>query len=164
MNELERLYKQIQPKIYAFFYVKTLNRAVAEDLTHDVFYEACKSLPTFKGNSTLQTWLYSIAKNVLSKYYRSNKYKENLTLNLQKEAAHYVESTENIFLKNEEARCLLKNIQLLDDLPKEIVTLRMYGELSFKEIAQIIGKSENYARVTFHRMKLKLQNEMEAKG
>lgn len=163
MNDLETLYREIQPKIYAFFYLKTSNQAVAEDLTHDVFYEACKGIHTFAGKSTLQTWLYSIAKNILKKYYRSNKYKENLYLKLQKESTDQERSTEDIFLQDEEARHLIQKIQSLDDLPKEIVILRMYGELSFKEIAQLIGKSENYARVTFHRIKLKLQTEMEAK-
>lgn len=163
MNDLEIIYREIQPKIYAFFYVKTSNQAVAEDLTHDVFYEACKGIHSFAGNAALQTWLFAIAKNLLKKYYRSNKYKQDLTIKLKREVSSATESTEHIFLQDEEARDLLVNIQSLDDLQKEIVTLRIYGELSFKEIGELIGKSENYTRVTFHRIKLKLQKEMEAR-
>ena len=163
MNDLEVIYREIQPKIYAFFYVKTSNQAVAEDLTHDVFYEACKGIHSFSGKATLQTWLFSIAKNLLKKYYRSNKYKQNLTTKLEREVNGVDKSTEDVFLQDEEARDLTKRIQLLDDLPKEIMTLRIYGDLSFKEIGQLIGKSENYTRVTFHRIKLKLQKEMEGK-
>lgn len=163
MKDLEMIYREIQPKMYAFFYVKTSNKSVAEDLTHDVFYEACKGIHSFSGNSTLQTWLYSIAKNLLRKYYRSNKYKQNLDSKLKKETTSVIQSTEDIFLQDEETRDLIQKIQSLDDLQKELVILRIYGELSFKEIGQIIGKSENYARVTFHRIKLRIQSEMEDK-
>lgn len=163
MKDLEIMYRQIQPKIYAFFYVKTSNQAVAEDLTHDVFYEACKGIHSFSSKSSLQTWLYSIAKNLLKKHYRSKKYSKRLDLKLQKEMIDRTKSTEDVYLEGEEGQHLIQKIQSLDDLQKEIATLRIYLELSFKEIAQITGKSENYARVTFHRIKLKLQTEMEAK-
>lgn len=52
-------------------------------------------------------------------------------------------------------------IHQLEDLPKEIVTLRIYGELSFKEIATLVNKSENYTRIIFHRAKLKIQKELD---
>ena len=61
---------------------------------------------------------------------------------------------EDIIILNEETRNLIELIQALDDLPKEIITLRIYGDLSFKEIGQLVEKSENYVRVTFHRTKL----------
>ena len=159
MNEIENLYKEIQPKIYAFFYIKTSNQAAAEDLTHDVFYEACKGYKSFNRDSTLQTWLFSIANNLLKKYYRSNKYKRNLDSMLLNDMGNGSKSLEELFVINEETRTLIKQIQSLDELSKEIVILRIYGELSFREIGQLIAKSENYVRVTFHRTKLKLQRE-----
>jgi len=163
MKELERLYKEIHPKVYAFFYVKTSSREVAEDLTQDVFYEAMKGLSSFKGKSTLQTWIFSIARNLLFKYYRSNKYQRHLKQQLKKEEGKETNSPEHVTLIQEEARELIKKIKALNDLQREIVILRIYAELSFKEIGELIQKSENYARVTFHRVKLKLQKEMEGK-
>ena len=160
MDEIEKLYAEIQPKIYAFFYIKTSDRAAAEDLTHDVFYEAIKSVHSFSGESTIQTWLFSIAKNLLKKHYRSNKYKRNLEEHLIKANGHQPISPEEIFISKEENLTLAKRISQLDALPKEIVTLRIYGELSFKEIGELLEKSENYVRVTFHRTKLRLQKEM----
>ena len=53
MNELEKLYEEIQPKVYSFFYIKTLDSAIAEDLTHDVFYEAMKGFHSFSGSRHL---------------------------------------------------------------------------------------------------------------
>lgn len=163
MNKIEVMYREIQPRIYAFFYVKTSNRAVAEDLTQDVFYEACKGINSFAENSTLQTWLFAIARNLLKKYYRSKKYKRSLDSLLTSEVGENTKSPEDIFIINEATQRLIKQIQSLDDLPKEIVALRIYGELSFKEIGQLVEKSENYVRVTFHRTKLKLQRETEEK-
>lgn len=160
MNELEALYKQIQPKIYAFFFVKTSSSTVAEDLTHDVFYEACKGIESFQGKSTMNTWLFSIAKNTLRNYYRSKKYQRKLTTML-KDEVNTNRTPEEVIIINEETHNLIRQIQALDDLQKEIVILRIYGELSFREIGELIHKSENYARVTFHRIKLKLQREAE---
>lgn len=160
MSELEALYKEIQPKIYAFFYVKTYDSAAAEDLTHDVFYEALKGFHSFSGKSSIQTWLFSIAQNLLKKFYRSKKYKNNLENMLAENDSYKSSSPEDIYIKKEDGWDLMKRINQLDDLSKEIVTLRIYGELSFKEIGDLLDKSENYTRVTFHRAKLKLQNEM----
>ncbi|PIC65286.1 RNA polymerase subunit sigma-24 [Sporosarcina sp. P13] len=162
MKELEKIYKDIQPKIYAFFLVNTNIQAVAEDLTHDVFYEACKSIRSFQKNSTLQTWLFSIANNLLKKYYRSTKYEKQLQLIVANEKEIPEKSLEEKMIINEETKSLIKQIQALDDLPKKIVVLRIFGELSYKEIGELVGKTENYVRVTFHRTKLKLQKETEA--
>ncbi|WP_261179434.1 sigma factor-like helix-turn-helix DNA-binding protein [Anaerobacillus sp. CMMVII] len=71
-----------------------------------------------------------------------------------------IESTEDSFLKKEEKLQLILLIQELDEITKEIVTLRVYGELSFKEIGELVEKTENYARITFHRAKLKMQKEL----
>lgn len=162
MNELEKLYKEIQPKIYSFFYVKTLDSAAAEDLTHDVFYEALKSFSSFSGKSSLQTWLFSIAQNLLKKYYRSKKYKNSLEHKLMdnEKDVRRPDTPEEIYLAKETKRGVIRQIDQLDELQKEIVILRIYGELSFKEIAELVNKSENFARVAFHRAKLKLQKEM----
>lgn len=72
-----------------------------------------------------------------------------------------IQSVEELAEINEETKKLLHHIAQLDEQAREIVLLRIYGELSFMEIAALIGKSENYARVTFHRLKLKIQKAME---
>ncbi|MCR2821192.1 RNA polymerase sigma factor [Lederbergia panacisoli] len=160
MNELERLYTEIQPKIYAFFYIKTSDKSAAEDLTHDVFYEAIKGIHSFSGKSTLQTWIFSIAKNVLRKHFRSKKYTTGLHDKLTHDVPELPSTPEDVYITKEGHFNLLQKINSLDEIQQEIVTLRLYGELSFKEIGELINKSENYVRVTFHRAKLRLQKEM----
>ncbi|MBU9712547.1 RNA polymerase sigma factor [Evansella tamaricis] len=160
--KLEELYKEIQPSIYAFFYVKTMNKEIAEDMTQEVFYQAIKNYNTYSGKSTLKTWTFSIAKNILLKHFRTNKYKGDLATKLQNEMLlQTTESLETQIIQKEKRLHLIHLINKLDEVTKEIVTLRIYGELSFHEIGQLIGKSENYSRITFHRAKLKLQKELE---
>ena len=161
MKKLEEEYEEIQPKIYAFFYAKTGNRTTAQDLCHDTFYEACKSIASFNGHSTLSTWMFSIANNLLKKYYRKNKYQQSLMQKLALMPAAEIHSLEELTEINEDTKILLHHISMLEDAAREIVLLRIYGELSFTEIGALIAKSENYARVTFHRLKLKIQKAME---
>lgn len=161
MNKLEEQYEQIHPKLYAFFLSKTGNRMTAQDLCHDTFYEACKSIGSFNGHSTLSTWIFSIAGNLLKKYYRKNKYQQSLMQKLAAIPENEMQSLEELAEIHEDTRILLHHISKLDDASREIVLLRIYGELSFAEIGDLIGKSENYARVTFHRLKLKVQKLME---
>lgn len=160
MNKLEEEYEAIQPKICAFFYSKTGNLMTAQDLCHDTFYEACKNIHSFNGNSSLSTWIFSIATNLLKKYYRKNNYEQSLMQKLAHLPEDELHSLEELVEINEDAKKLLHQISKLDALSREIVLLRIYGELNFAEIAILIGKSENYARVTFHRLKLKIQKLM----
>ncbi|WML39607.1 RNA polymerase sigma factor [Neobacillus sp. OS1-2] len=161
MKKLEEEYEEIQPKIYAFFYAKTGNSATAQDLCHDTFYEACKNIASFNGHSTLSTWMFSIATNLLKKHYRKNKYQLSLMQKLSLVPETEIHSLEELAEIKEDTRKLLYHISKLEDSEREIVLLRIYGELSFAEIGALIGKSENYARVTFHRLKLRIQKTME---
>jgi len=154
------MYEEIQPKIYAFFYIKTSNKELSEDLTQEVFYESLKSFNSFKNNSSIKTWMFSIANNLLKKHYRKKHYDGLLETKLFFDTSSY-ESTEDEFIKKDEKSTLMESINNLDDNVKEIVLLRIYGELSFSDIGNIINKSENYARVNFHRAKLKIQKELE---
>ena len=160
MNSLEQAYIELQPKLYTFFIMKTSNITVAEDLTQDVFYEASKTIHQFKGNSTISTWLFSIARHLLAKYYRSKKYERALNEQLGNSTEQVI-STETAYEIKEDLLFLQQYIAKLDEIAKEIVLLRLYGELSFADIGELIGKSDNYARVTYFRAKQKIMKEME---
>ncbi|PRY76194.1 RNA polymerase sigma factor [Alkalibacterium olivapovliticus] len=161
MTKLDEEFEEIYPKIYAFFYAKTGNQATAQDLSQDTFYEAFKNIASFNNQSTLSTWLFSIAINLLKKYYRKNKYEQSLMQKLSVIPEADVPSLEGVTEIKEDTKLLLHHISKLDEASRENVLLRIYGELSFAEIGSLIGKSENYARVTFHRLKLKIQKLME---
>ena len=97
---------------------------------------------------------------MLAKYYRSKKYERALNEQLGNSTVRVI-STEASYEIKEELRMLQQHIAQLDETAKEIVLLRLYGELSFADIGELIGKSENYARVTYFRAKQKVTKEME---
>lgn len=161
MDRLEQIYCELQPKLYTFFYIKTSSLATAEDLTQDVFYEASKNIHRYRRDATLSTWLFSIANNLLKKYYRSKKYERALIEQLETKPIYLPFTTEQLVELKENTERLLVQIEALDPAAKDVVLLRIHGELSFKEIGELIGKSENYVRVLFHRTKIKLQRKEE---
>ncbi|MHA6250443.1 RNA polymerase sigma factor [Oceanobacillus sp. CAU 1775] len=158
--KLEDLYKEVYPRIYAYLYLRVGNQPMAEDLVQEVFYHAIKNFHTFSSNSTIETWLFGIAKNRLRNFYRSKKYQEQL-MKMAAEQKQTSESPEDQLMEKEKRKSLLETIHQLEELPKEIVTLRVYGELSLKEIAVLVNKSENHTRIIFHRAKLKIQKELD---
>lgn len=161
MDSLEEIYVEMQPKLFAYFYVKTSDLAASEDLTQDVFYEASKCIHTYRGEASLSTWIYSIAKNRLKKYYRSKKYEQSLMNKIGEIPAENNLSLEQFVEVQQELNDLVQRIHKLEQPAKEIALLRIYSDMSFKEIGDLIGKSENYARVIFHRTKIKLKREGE---
>lgn len=161
MDALAKIYRELQPKLYAFFYIKTSHSAIAEDLTQDVFYEATKSIHTYRGEASLSTWLFHIANNLLKKYYRSKRYEKSLLEQLEHTPTPPMFTTEQLIELREETRQLLTKIEQLEPPFKDIVLLRIVGELSFKEIGELLDQSENYVRVNFHRQKIKLQRKEE---
>lgn len=159
MDELAKIYRELQPKIYAYFFIKTSNSAIAEDLTQDVFYEAAKSLHTYRGEAALSTWLFHIANNLLKKHYRKKRYEKSLLMKMEAQPPTNLFTTEQLFELQDESKRLLSKIGNLNPPFKDIVLLRIIGELSFKEIGELLELSENYVRVNFHRQKIKLQRE-----
>lgn len=161
MDALAQVYRELQPKIYAYFFIKTSNSAIAEDLTQDVFYEATKSIHTYRGEAALSTWLFKIANNLLKKHYRKKHYEKSLLTKIEAQPTIPLFTTEQLIELKDEAKRLLIKIEQLAPPFKEIMLLRIVGELSFKEIGDLLELSENYVRVNFHRQKIKLQREEE---
>ena len=103
----------------------------------------------------MSVWLCQIAKNLWYDQCRKNKKVINIEENLFDVQAP--ESTENQVISNDEKISLYKKMQKLDEKTREVIYLRITGELTFKEIATILNKTENWARITFYRGKSKLK-------
>ena len=130
----------------------THNEDIAEELTEETFYKAIMNISKFKNNSKLSTWLCKIARNLwIDEIKRKNR--------LAPIDDQDVIVTEDVFLKKEEKMQLYKSIQKLDVLTRDVIYLKIKGDLSYKEIAEIMNKSENWVRVTFYRGKEKIKEE-----
>lgn len=157
MQDIEEIYKQYFKVVNKYLFCLTHNDNLAEELTQETFYRAVKKIGSFKGDCKIQVWLCQIAKNLWYDELKKNKrYKSIEGEELELIA---IEDTEKTAIQNTSKLELFKKMQSLDTQTKEVMYLRLTGDLTFKEIADILNKTENWARVTFYRGKQKLIKE-----
>lgn len=149
----EKMYRTYYMEVYS--YIMTIIRDVsqAEELTQETFYKAMKS--TYRGESSEFTWLCAIAKNLCYDILKKNKQLQELDKEMSSDT-----NIEKMIVDKESTFAIHKVLHNLEEPYKEVFNLRIFGELSFKEIGQIFGKTENWARVTYHRARLKIQEEL----
>ena len=154
---MEELYKQNAKIVYHFLYTRCKDEALAEELLQDTFLKAFESLERFDGSCKISTWLCQIARHLLYQHWEKEK------------KASFEELTEAVVAKSDTEQQVLHKVELsevleaLNRLPvdvAQVVKLRAMSDLSFKEIGEILGKSENWARVTFFRAKKQLLQEV----
>ena len=158
--EFEKIYKQYYKEIYYFVLAMTSNDDIAEEITQETFYKAFKGIRRFQGECTLKTWLCQIAKNTYRSYLKKQKHvaNENLSDVMENRVSDgREESLEDTVIRRSEAFSIYRFIKLLEEPYKEVFILRTFNELSFQEIGQIYERKEGWARVTYHRAKLKIQ-------
>lgn len=161
MKEFDELYKMYSEGVYKYLAYLTGDLSVAEELLQETFFQAFKNINKFRGESKISTWIYGIARNIyLKNYSREKKYNlchiDELRNHLNNE-----QLLEYNYERKETIREVLWEINKLDYDSKQVVLLRASNDLSFKDIGEILGKSEGWARVTFHRSKIKLRKEIE---
>ena len=155
MQNIEQIYQEYFEIVYKYLFCLTHNRDISEELTQETFYKAIIKIDTYKDEGKVSAWLCKIAKNLWYDQYRKNKriiYGEEELLKIKSDS-----STEDDIIDEQQKDSLYKKIQFLDENTREVMNLRLIGELSFKEIGIILNKTENWARVTFYRGKNKLK-------
>ena len=156
MQDIEEIYKKYFETVNKYLFCLTHNNNISEELTQETFYKAVKKINTYKGECKISVWLCQIAKNLWYDQCRKNKKFVNIDeanlLNIQD--LNILE--DQVILKDEKVS-LFKKMQNLDEKTREVMYLRITGELSFKEIGLILNKTENWARVTFYRGKKSLK-------
>lgn len=157
-DEMEKVYQEHAQSVYGFLLLRTHDSQLAEELTQETFYQALRCVEKFDGSCKVSTWLCAIAKNVLLKYWQKNKVP---VVALDDEQIILAEdaSVEEIFLAEENKVELMAKIHQLPQEMKEVIYLRLAADLSFKQIGEIMNKTEIWARVTFYRGKEKLLKE-----
>lgn len=153
MTEFEDIYSQYFDDIYKYALALCHNEEIAKDITQETFIKALKGINGFKGNCQLRVWLCQIAKNHYFSMYKKMKYKQELEEECQSL------SIESLLIDKETAFEVHRAIHRLDEPYREVFSLRVFGELSFAQIGELFGKTESWARVTFHRTKIKLKEE-----
>ncbi len=155
MQNIEEIYKQHSNAVYKYLFCLTGNADISEELTQETFAIAVKEIKKFKGNCKVSVWLCQIAKYL---WYKELKKKSRKNISIEEiEEVEETKTVEDIICDNDDKIRLFKDIQKLDEKSKEVVYLRITGNLSFNEIGEVLGKTSNWARVTFYRAKQKLK-------
>ncbi|HKM22063.1 MAG TPA: sigma-70 family RNA polymerase sigma factor [Lachnospiraceae bacterium] len=155
-RDLAKIYEENAMAVYKYLLCLTNNSDISEELTQETFYQAAKSIGKFRGESKVSVWLCAIAKRL---WYRELEKRKRRAAVPIEEAEGQLISTQDVeedYLLNVEKVELFRMLHDLDAQTREVMYLRLTGELSFAEIGEILGKTENWARVTFYRGKQKL--------
>ena len=157
MRDMEQIYKEYAQTVYRYLLSVTRDAHLSEELTQETFYQAIRSVEKYDESCKMSTWLCAIAKNVWRTYQRKHPIIEEIG-----EQVPQGNQTEEIVFGNISKVELFKKLQCMQGETKDVMYFRLFGELSFKEIGEILGKTENWARVTYYRGKEKLRKELEA--
>lgn len=156
--DFEDIYKNYFSQVHRYALFLTNDEHLSEEITQETFFKALQSLDRFRGESSINTWLCAIAKNI---YLSGLRKKDTLPLDEMPEKADDTAGPEEAALVREEARSLYQKLHELPEPYKEVFTLRVFAELSFREIGELFGKSENWACVVYHRARGKLHEKEE---
>ncbi len=154
MQSLDEIYELYSRKVFLFLLSKTEDEQLAEELTQETFFQAVQCSDKFKGNSSILTWLCGIAKNVWLKYLR--KYQDTVSI---ESSIQEIEDKKDVTIPWDQ-KDVLRLIHDMSEPMREVMYLRLVSNLSFYEIGEIIGKTENWTRVTFFRGKQKIVKEI----
>ena len=156
--EFEQIYITYFRDVYLYIRRLSNSEHIAEEITSETFFKAMKSIDSFRGDCDIRVWLCQIAKNCYYSYIKKAGRTECID---NVEIAEQGASFEERLFRHDTAMQIQK---ILHDVPepyKEVFMWRVYAELSFKQIGQIFGKSENWACVAYHRARNKIKEKLE---
>jgi len=145
-------------KVYSFVMTFAKNQVVSEEITQAAFFKAMTANKSYRGSSSEFTWLCAIAKNLYIDELRARK----RTSEFDAEAVSDTDIEKSI-MDEDTAFRIHQALHNLSEPYKEIFQLRVFGELSFQKIGLLFDKTENWARVTYHRARLQIQERMDDK-
>ncbi|MBM7868641.1 RNA polymerase sigma-70 factor (ECF subfamily) [Clostridium pascui] len=151
MTDFEVIYSNYFSDVYKYALSLCHNETLAEGITQETFFKALKGIDNFKGQCKMRVWLCQISKNIYFSLCQKNKETRDEP---QEDKVKYAEQK---LINKETAWEIHKKLHFLDEPYKEVFTLRVFGELPFLQIAELFGKTEGWARVTFHRAKIKIK-------
>ena len=158
MKDFETIYTAYFRDVELYLRAICHDELLAEELTEQVFFQALKALPSFRGDCDIRTWLCSIGRNALLSHLRKNKPSEDID---QLQIPDPRRSLEEQVFDRDQAMAIHR---ILHDLPepyKEVFSLRIFGQLSFQDIGSLFGRTANWACVTYHRARQKIRDKME---
>lgn len=156
---MDELYGQYSQIVFHFLYSRCHDSALAEDLMQDTFLKALECIDSYNGSCKISTWLCQIARHLLYQHWRRS---GRVQLEELDGALESSLDTERQAIAKIELTDVWDKLQKLPPAMRKVVELRALSDLSYREIGSMLGKSENWARVTFYRAKMILAAEGKA--
>ena len=156
MESFEAVYEELFPQVYRYLLVLCGDRDLAEELTQETFFQAIQHIDSFRGDCKLYVWLCQIGKRKYLAGLRRQKRSGEMP-DLERQPSP--DQLEERLLDRESAMELHRRLHALPEPYREVFSLRVFGDLSFGEIAQLFSMTESWARVTYHRARYKLNEE-----
>lgn len=157
-EQFDEIYQSYFDPVYRYVLSLSGNTHVAEEVTQETFFKALRSLDQFRGNSSIKSWLCAIAKNLWISEQRKAKTQPVDTLSAMPDPD--IGPEERVTRRDESMR-VHQLLHRLDEPYREVFTLRTLGQLSFRDIGELFGKTENWACVVYHRARARIKKELE---
>lgn len=158
---IEELYRTYFDIVYRYIRSISQDGSLAEEVTQETFFKALEKIDQFRGDCDVRVWLCQIAKNTLYDHLKKQKKQLLGDEKLEKTESAGGELLEEKLAQRSQAMEIHKVLHRLSESYKEVFSLRTFGELTFREIGMLFGKSENWARVTYYRARVKIREELE---
>ena len=153
----EKLYDTCYMQVYSYVMTLAKDQHRAQEITQETFFKAITAKQTFRGESECYSWLCAIAKNLfIDSTRKSSRYQDEPDETIADSGT----DIEQGIIDSETSFRIHMLLHDMEDPYKEVFELRVFGELSFAQISSIFRKTESWARVTFHRARLKLIERM----
>ena len=156
MRPFEEAYEAYQDLVFRFLYRMCQDETLAEELCQETFYQALKGWNRYRGEGKISTWLCAIAKRV---YYKSLRGESELPLDEAEAGSRG--GVEDIFIAKDHQMTALKMLHRIQEPFREVFMLRTFCDLSHRQIGELFGKTEGWARVVYHRARLMLRQAAE---
>lgn len=153
MKDFEEIYSEYYDAVFQYVLSLCRDEQWAEEITQTAFFKALNSIDTFRGECKLSVWLCQIAKNTF--YTEAKRQRRQVDYPLGQIQSD--EAFDQKIYDKEAAFQIHKLLHVLEEPYKEVFWMRTFGELSFKEIGLLFEKTESWARVTYHRARMKIK-------
>lgn len=151
----EKMYRTYYMEVYSYVMTIIKDSCQAEEITQEAFFKAMKNKNNYRGDASEITWLCAIAKNLCMDILRKQPRYQTLEDSLPDSV-----NIEGMLVDTAVSLQIHQILHHLEEPYKEVFSLRVFGELSFRNIGMLFGKTENWARVTYHRARLKIQEKL----
>ena len=161
MTAFEELYHTYFNDVYLYIRRLSGDDHIAREITSDTFFKAMRSMDGFRGDCDVRVWLCQIAKNSYYSYVKKNSRAESLDTEQFRNVPDGGEPIADTVSDRDDARRIQKILHGIPEPYKEVFMWRVYAEMSFRQIAAIFGKTENWSCVVYHRARKMILERLE---